>query len=89
MKPVLRILVILISIAIVVIALLPPKKTEEPQTASTPEASAVPEKKTAPNSQKLIRDILGGAAIDSGKQAKEKISGVNQKREQDFEELGL
>ncbi len=89
MKPALRILVILLSIAIVIIALLPPKKTDAPQTVATPEPTAVPEEKAPSNSQKLIRDILGGAAIDSGKQAKEKISEINKVREKEFEESGL
>ena len=89
MKPVLRILVILLSIAIVVIALLPPKKTKEPQSVSAPEATAVPKEKIPSNSQKLIRDILGGAAIDSGQKAKDKISELNEEREALFEENGL
>lgn len=88
MKTLLRILVILISIVIVVIALLPPEKSpktvvEAPVTAATP----VPQNDS--HSQKLIKDLLGGAAIEKGKEAKEKISELNKKREKEFEENGL
>jgi hypothetical protein len=84
MKVSLRIFVILLSLGIVVTALLPP-----PHEAAEAAAPAPVPTVQASESQKVIRDLLGGSAIDQGKKAQENISELNQLREQQFEENGL
>lgn len=87
MRVSLRIFVILLSLGILVTALLPPPKNEAdapPPAPPTPVPTV-----HAGETQKVIRDLLGGAAIDQGNQAKEKISELNNQREQQFEENGL
>lgn len=87
MKVALRITVILICLAIMIIALLPPPAEQEAVTV-TATPVPVPTAQVG-GSQKVIRDLLGGAAIDSGKKAKEIISEENERREKEFEDIGF
>lgn len=84
MKVGLRIFVIFFSLGILVTALLPPPdevvEVKVPVPVPTLEAS---------ESQKVIRDLLGGASIDQGKKAAEKISELNDGRKELFDENGL
>ncbi|MGA0334376.1 MAG: hypothetical protein ACO3N7_09455 [Kiritimatiellia bacterium] len=91
MKVILRILVILLSILTVGIALLPPRNPapEPGESVSPPAESAPAVTSEAPQSQQLIRDLLGGGAIDQGKKARDQISELNRDREKEFEENGL
>jgi hypothetical protein len=87
MKVYLRILVILLSIGIVIFSLLP--SDQEPADLSDRETVAAspgeaPEKSTQSG---VIRDLLGGAALDSGSKAKKILSEVNELRVKQHEEL--
>ncbi|MDA3872739.1 MAG: hypothetical protein PF795_02125 [Kiritimatiellae bacterium] len=87
MKVFLRILVILLSLGIVIMALLPTGREEpEPSKPETVSSSPTPAPDTS-TQQSVIRDLLGGAALDSGKKAKNMIGEINTKRTEQLKEL--
>lgn len=88
MKPMLRILVIILSLIIVAISLLPPQESSSDPETVPPKTVSTPVVETS-HSQQVIKDLLGGAAIQKAENIKEKISEVNQQREKEFEENGL
>lgn len=85
MKVPLRILLILVSIGILIYASLPPGESETAEAEPSP-GTPPPAPQADPN---LIRDFLGGAQLDAGKQAQEVLQDVNDSRQEDLEELGL
>lgn len=90
MKVFLRILVILLALAMTIYAFWPPvgeNETASKEESPSPQATS----STAGNSKshQLIKNLLGGSALDSGNKAQEKISEVNEARNKDFEESGL
>lgn len=84
MKVFARILVILLSLGIAILALLPTGREEPAPAKSEVASSTAPDTEESPQ-QNLIRDLLGGAALDSGKEAKKKISEIHQQRKDPFE----
>lgn len=91
MKIFLRIFVLLLSLIIGVISLLPPDEEEQTITEASKTPSSIEEAAdpVTNDTHKVIKDLLGGAALDSGKKAQEKISEVNKLRENEFEDVGL
>jgi len=99
MRIVLRTLVLLISIAILVVALLPPKNADtdndvesllkEPAEVVTAMPSPTPESpsETPAGTDGIVRDLLGGAQIDAGNKAKEVIGNVNEIRQRQIDGL--
>lgn len=90
MKVGLRILVILLSFGILIWAFLPEggPKTETAQPESENPASAEDVREPAEDEGgRVVRDLFGGAALDSGLKAKETISEVNKERTETFGEL--
>lgn len=85
MKTALRIALFLTAILICVVALWPtgasPEETSPPSPADQAESSETP------RGQGLVRDALGGAALDAGKRAQSKISEINQQRQSRIEDL--
>jgi hypothetical protein len=91
MKVFLRILVLLLSLTIAVVSLLPPDKEDEKRISTSVAPASAQDEPVPPanETQKVIKDFLGGAALDSGKKAQEKISELNTLREKEFDDAGL
>lgn len=87
MKVILRILVIVLSFVILIVALLPGDR--EPLAVNPDESVSAPPARTPDSSdpQSVIRDLLGGAALDSGKKAKDMIHDINSQRIDAFNDL--
>jgi hypothetical protein len=84
MKVTLRILFLLCSLGILIYSLLPPstkKQTDEKEEALLLSDDIVESTPTAAPTRDVVRDMLGGAAIDAGERAKAKIDEINKGRE--------
>ncbi|WFB36223.1 hypothetical protein P3T73_00400 [Kiritimatiellota bacterium B12222] len=91
MKVFLRLVVIFLTLGILVYTLWPPQ-TEEPEIADTPQNASPTSEAADPSlsaSQQAIKDLLGGAAIESGQKAKDIISEVNSDRQAEFDEMEM
>jgi len=84
MRVVLRIAVILLSAAIVVYALIPDKKPAPAPAAPTTSVAATPA--ATPAASSPLRDLLGGAAVDAGRKARDEISAINLERQSEIKD---
>lgn len=92
MKLAVRILLVISAIAVFVFALLPREESAESTDAPAPSTAGEPPDGESPDPSSpvkggVVRDVLGGAALDAGQRAKDKISEINKIREDQVKEV--